>query len=370
MGGTKDSQIIKLASPENQGLPYIESLEISLDTGTSHTKVFHWGIGEGEEDDYEVQRPNRDGVRRQVDVAARLLLQNLVPNTLKRCMLWEPIPLQIWTTLLKSQQHLTEVTIERADNLWMPMIEQNSMILSFMKDVEKLRLYPDCFDSLEMCSQILETCASVKELRIGNRMARTMLPDLMDLSTQLDLFSRTLFGHLMPFGSRPPLNLKFLTLEGFSVRHASDTLFKCIRLSSLRSLDVCYCDGADILFTALGKVDQALSDLKRLSWLAVQARRHEITIFESFLGLPKGLEHLLIDIRDSGCRLDVLPIIKHGRTLETLYISPHEGRALTVDELDEICTNCPRLRQLSVTFPERYMWDLRLTWDWERFLVC
>lgn len=186
---------------------------------------------------------------------------------------------------------------------------------------------------------------------------------------------------MLPLESCTPISLKKLTLDNIDVRYAADTYMKAIDFSVLESLVVGGCAGADAVFSQMSKPHIRPSRLKKIRWFHEEsAEPHALEAFEGLLEALSGLEILHVDLNNIGGLPAPKAIVKHSPTLKILALRsryPRETEEGSLDslrryepeQLDEICTQCTELRQLSVTSPTTYASDPASTSAFNGFLV-
>ena len=129
-----------------------------------------------------------------------------------------------------------------------------------------------------------------------------------------------------------------------------------------------------MIFSQLSKPHLRPSKLKTLRWLQEETNEpHALEAFEGLLEGLSGLEILHIDINNMQALPKPTALAHHGMTLKSLFVRS----ALTntnihtyeTHEFDVICTTCPELRQLSVTFPPTAVSHAVLDSEYKTFLV-
>ncbi len=174
---------------------------------------------------------------------------------------------------------------------------------------------------------------------------------------------QTWFKHMKLAKSYVPMRLKHLTLQEMRLDHAKRTYCKAIDFSTLETLTLKNCSGCWAIFRLMAKnAQQNNLNLKRLSYAAeedIHAKALE-DLLQSF----SGLRQLLIVNRGSRALPATASIVHHGGTLNALLIDCQRfdgavpftykcGVPLcyTADDIKRICSSCPLLRQLGLTFP-------------------
>ena len=206
-------------------------------------------------------------------------------------------------------------------------------------------------------------------------------PDLHDSSTRPGLLFRTIFSHMLPLESCTRLKLSKITMDNVDVRYAADTYMRAIDFSCLESLVIGGCAGADALFSQMSKPHNRPSRLKKLRWFHEEtAEPHALEAFEGLLEGLSGLEILHVDLNNIGGLPKPSAITNHRKTLKVLAIRSRMGppeqpqldslKCYEQAQFDEICTQCPEVRQLSITTPETFVSDPQETTEFRDFLRC
>ena len=282
-----------------------------------------------------------------------------------------------WILLMKKQKRLKAVEIECVDRDFMPELDKNPGLLADLEGATSLHFYPDTLDRLKACQRVAETQTKIHELQLspGFAYARHIPDDLEDSSTRPGLLTRTIFSHMMPFETCTPMVLKKLSIDNTDLRYAADTYMKLIKFSALESLVIGGCRGADAVFAQMSKPHLRPTKLKKIRWFHGDdsTEAHALEAFDGLLGATSALEILHVDIKG----FDELPnpaaIAHHGKTLQVLGIRGRSASSEPVryesDQLDEICTACTKIRQLSITFPATSVSDAHPSSDFKTHLV-
>lgn len=201
--------------------------------------------------------------------------------------------------------------------------------------------------------------------------------DLEDSSTHPGLFTRKIFGHMEPFEtSCAPMILKKLSIDHIDLRYAADTYMKVIRFSALESLLIGGCPGADAMFAQMSKPHVRPTKLKKLRWFHCEneGETHALEAFDGLLETVSGLEILHVDIKSFGGLPSPTAIANQGNTLKILGIRSRNASSSPIKydsyQLDEICTACTELRQLSITFPNTCVSDAKPSTEFKAHQRC
>ena len=291
---------------------------------------------------------------------------------------WEPFSLDNWILLMKKQKRLKAVEIESVDRNFMPELEKNPGLLTNLEGATSLHFYPDTIDRLKACQKVAETQTKFNELQLSSGFAYSgVIPDdLEDSSTRPGLLTRTVFSHMMPFETCTPMILKKLSIDNIDLRYAADTYMKFIKFSALESLVIGGCQGADAVFAQMSKPHLRPSKLKKIRWFHGEdtTETHALEAFDGLLEAISGLQILHVDIKKFSGLPNPTAIAHHGKTLQVLGIRSRTASSnpmrYETEQLDEICTACTELRQLSITFPTTSVSDAHPSSEFKQYLVC
>ncbi len=224
----------------------------------------------------------------------------------------------------------------------------------------------------------METQTKFNELQLSSGFVYTStIPpdDLEDSSTRPGLLTRTVFSHMMPFETCTPMILKKLSIDNVDLRYAADTYMKVIKFSALESFVIGGCRGADTVFAQMSKPHLRPTKLKKIRWFHGEegSETHALEAFDGLLEAITGLEVLHVDIKNFGRLPNPTAIAHHGKTLRTLGIRSRTVSSNPMryesEQLDEICTACTELRQLSITFPTTSVSDAHPSSEFKQALV-
>lgn len=246
-------------------------------------------------------------------------------------------------------------------------LEKNPGLLKNLEGAASLHFYPDNIDRLKACQRVVETQTKFNELQIssGFAYAGSVPDDLEDSSTRPGLLTRSVFSHMMPFETCTPMILKKLSIDNIDLRYAADTYMKFIKFSALESLVIGGCQGAEAVFAQMSKPYLRPKKLKKIRWFHGEETNatHALDAFDGLLEAISGLEVLHVDIIHFRGLPNPTAIAHHGKTLHILGIRSRTESSIPMmyesDQLDEICTACTELRQLSITFPTTSVSDAR-----------
>lgn len=282
-----------------------------------------------------------------------------------------------WVLLMKKQRRLKAMEIESVDRNFMPELEKNPSLLTNQEGATSLHFYPDTIDRLGACQKVVETQTKFNELQLssGFSYAGNIPDDLEDSSTRPGLLTRTIFSHMMPFETCAPMILKKLSIDNVDLRYAADTYMKFIKFSALESLLIGGCQGADTVFAQMSKPHLRPNKLKKIRWFHGEdtMETHALEAFDGLLEAISGLEVLHVDIKNFSGLPNPTAIAHHGKTLHVLGIRSRTASLSLMryenEQLDEICTACPELRQLSITFPSTSVSDAHPSSEFMQALV-
>ena len=298
-----------------------------------------------------------------------------------------------WVLLMKKQKRLKSVEIESVDRNFLPdeshnrpitlhadsrtQLEKNPSLLTDLEGATSVHFYPDTIDQLKACHQVVKTQTKFNELQLSSGFALSgQIPDdLEDTSTRAGLLTRTIFSHMMPFETCTPMILKKLSVDNVDLRYAADTYMKFIKFSALESLVIGGCQGVDAVFSQMSKPHLRPTRLKKIRWFHGEEANepHALEAFDGLLEAINGLEILHVDIKHFNGLPNPTAIAHHGKSLKVLGIrsrtSPYSHMRYESEQLDEICTACTEIRQLSITFPATSVSDAHLSSDFKAHLV-
>ena len=223
----------------------------------------------------------------------------------------------------------------------------------------------------------METQTKFNELQLssGFAYAGQVPDDLEDSSTRPGLLTRTIFSHMMPFETCTPMILKKLSIDNIDLHYAGDTYMKFIKFSALESLVIGGCQGADAVFAQMSKPHLRPTSLKKIRWFHGEetTETYALEAFDGLLEAINGLEILHVDIKHFNGLPSPRAIAHHGKTLQVLCIRSRTAsssyKRYDSDQLDEICTACTELRQLSITFPPTSVSDAHPSSEFKTHLV-
>ncbi|KAI9816522.1 MAG: hypothetical protein M1827_001654 [Pycnora praestabilis] len=371
IGGSGDSQLSAFLGRDNPGLSHIRILEINLDRGPasvspSRSPSPQRGI-RGHPPDRRgsfdrvrvVERPNRDAYR-QAQFTMRLLLDFLPAHILEdfRWNTWEPLSHETFILLCKKQQRLKRLEMNPLDTALMPILEKRPEILSRLDQVKSLQL---CFvnrDSLSICQKVVELNPDIEKLEIilgFDDDDHEALDTLHDSSAGPGLITSTVFSHMLPFDKCKPLKPKEVRLQDLDLRYAADTYLKVIDFRGVENLVVRGCSGADALFAELIKPDHRPATLRKLRVVHREDEQHyAMEAIENFLRMTSGLKGLCIDMTHAKALPKINCITRHSSTLLALIVQVSDRQGdmnYDLEDMEKLCTDCSKLRQLSLAFP-------------------
>ena len=201
------------------------------------------------------------------------------------------------------------------------------------------------------------------------------LADLQDTSIRPGLIFRTIFSHMMPFSDCTPVKATKVTVDNIELRYADRFLMKAVAFQPLEHLSVRACVTSEGLFAQLSQKEQLPSRLKILRWLHKDTiEPHTLNALERLLEQLPALECLHIEL-DTAHRLPESSAISHfGSSLRSLLVRVQDSESTLLryksEEVEQICTKCTGLRELSLAFPQMYLSEPYPLSTWEASLVC
>ena len=242
--------------------------------------------------------------------------------------------------------------------------------------ISSLSLFATSLDVLQAFQIALEAHPNVKKLVLTSKWTSRdeSFPDLQDTSIRPGLIFRTIFSHMMPFSECTPVKATKITIENIELRYADRFLMKAVAFQSLGDLNVRACVAAEGLFSQLSQKEQLPSHLKVLRWFHKDTiEAHTLNALERLLEQLPALECLEIDL-DAAHRLPKSSAISHlGSSLRSLLVRVHDSESTLLEykseEVDEICTKCTGLRELSLALPHMHISEPYPLLTWEGFLV-
>ena len=244
VGGPQDLRLSAMLAPGNPGIRHIREVYlrlgntsvfppspgVSLSTKprirtekaviTEKTRRYH---SDDSSEDEEIEE-NVIIPARQAQFTVRLLLDFLPANQLEifSWQTWENFTVGNFILLCKKQKRLTQLEIGPMEQLLDPLLEAQPAIFDGLTELVSIDIYPESLDRLKAGQKLLKAKPKVETLCVSAgfeyNQESDIPPDLQDLSTRPGLLTRTLFSHLMPFGSIERLNLTALDLDTIDLR--------------------------------------------------------------------------------------------------------------------------------------------------------
>jgi hypothetical protein len=343
LGSPLDNRLGSMLNPRNIGLPYIRKLDLYLASVLDACN--------------QVQ---------QAMFACRILLELLPENILEKFS-WHPWAtfsmdnLQLLYRKQKRLQWLEGIALDRDP---MPELEKMQNVESIFSETRRLGLYPDNREVLNFCGWLLKNSPKVEKITLhtnfDDELGEPTIPyrELNDTAAGPGLVTRTIFGHMAPFTNCKPMALKDLCLQKVNLRYAADTYCRVIDFTTIKSLKIFLCSGADTLFAEMSKSSKLPEKLEILEFKHDDnAEGDAMTALDAFLPLVTGIKELTLDIWKSKVLPSPSGITRHGKTLLALNVHGG-GESCEDDELvydlehfQQICKGCPNLEQLSAAFP-------------------
>jgi hypothetical protein len=237
------------------------------------------------------------------------------------------------------------------------------------KNCQKLAIYPDSLSTLELGQFLLSKMSVLEELILFTNFPHGPIHytprEINDSPTGPGLLNRIMFSHLLPFDkpTDPPFaHLRSLRLIDVGLRHCADTYGRLVDFTQVEALRIVKCAGADALFSLLCKSAHLPRKLRCLEFQHVDNPDNDaLTAIDDFLCLVEGIEDLYIDLTGVKSMPNVDGIIKHGKTLDVLFI--HASQNLTDEhvwaneDFHRLCSTVTKLRQISCAWPDQHTED-------------
>lgn len=266
--------------------------------------------------------------------------------------------------LYKKQKNMKWLEGISLDRNVLPELEKDTSFEGIFDNVRKLGLYPDSKDVLDMCAALVKRSKKLDKITLHasfeDDMDRPTISsrELNDSATGPGLITSSIFGHLMPFETCIPLNLRDFTLQKVNLRYAADTYCHFINFRNMKALRIFGCSGADSLFAQLCKATKLPECLETLEFKHDDNPENDgLSALDGFLTLVSGIKVLTLDI----CYAKQMPaaagIIRHCNTLKEVNIHASRGDGeeeeliYDFEDFESICKACTSIEQLSVAFP-------------------
>jgi hypothetical protein len=266
--------------------------------------------------------------------------------------------------LYKKQKNMKWLEGISLDRNILPELEKETSFEGIFDNVRKLGLYPDSKDVLDMCAALVKRSKKLDKITLHasfeDDMDRPTISsrELNDSATGPGLITSSIFGHLMPFETCIPLNLRDFTLQKVNLRYAADTYCQFINFRNMKALRIFGCSGADSLFAQLCKATKLPECLETLEFKHDDNPENDgLSALDGFLTLVSGIKVLTLDM----CYAKQMPaaagIIRHGNTLKEVNIHASRGDGeeeeliYDFEDFENICKACTSIEQLSVAFP-------------------
>jgi hypothetical protein len=263
----------------------------------------------------------------------------------------------------KRLQWLTAFRLEGVDTVEKLEARASEHVYLY-KNCQKLAIYPDSLSTLELGQFLLSKMSVLEELIVFTNFPHGPIHytprELNDSPTGPGLLNRIMFSHLLPFDklTDPPFaHLRSLRLIDVGLRHCADTYGRLVDFTQVEALRIVKCAGADALFSLLCKSAHLPRKLRCLEFQHVDNSDNDaLTAIDDFLCLVEGIEDLYIDLTGVNSMPNVDGIIKHGKTLDVLFI--HTSQNLTDEhvwaneDFHRLCSTVTKLRQISCAWPD------------------
>ncbi|KAF1985842.1 hypothetical protein K402DRAFT_421767 [Aulographum hederae CBS 113979] len=342
VGSPTDSKLTSFINPRNIGLPHIRKLDL-----------------------YLADVMDKCNQLTQANFAIRMILEFLPEDILEKFSWhpWSAFSADNLLLLYKKQKRMKWMEAIAMDRNVIPEINKLPNLDKAFENVRKLGLYPDSREVLDLCQLLMKNTSKVEKIVLhasfDDEHDRTVSSrELNDSSTAPGLITSTIFGHLQPFESCTPLQLRDLTLQKINLRYAADTYCKFVDFRSIKALRIFGCSGADSMFAELSKSTKLPERLETLEIKHDDNQENDtLNALDGFLCLVSGIKVLTMDI----CYAKALPssagITRHSRTLQELNVHASRGDGeeeelvYEYDQFEKICTECTQIEQLCAAFP-------------------
>ena len=263
------------------------------------------------------------------------------------------------------------------DRPYTSILTQLPNIMGAFPRISSLSLFATSLDVLQAFQIALQAHPNVKELVFVSKWTAgdESFADLQDTSIRPGLIFRTISSHMMPFSDCTPVKATKVTIDNVELRYADRFLMKAVAFQSLEYLSIRACVASEGLFAQLSQKEQLPSRLKILRWLHKDTiEPHTLNALERLLEQLPALECLHIEL-DAAHRLPESSAISHfGSSLRSLLVRAHDSESTLLkynsEEVEQICTKCTGLRELSLTFPQMCLSEPFPLSTWEASLVC
>lgn len=342
VGSPSDTKLSAFLNPKNIGLPHVRKLDL-----------------------YLADVMDKCNQLQQAHFAIRMILEFLPENILEKFSWhpWSPFSGDNLLLLYKKQKRMKWLEGIALDKDILLEMEKLPDFDSVFQNTRKLGLYPDSQEVLNFCHMLLKKSPKVEKITLHASFEESDSPipsrELNDSSTRPGLITSTMFSHMQPFNKCTPLALREVTLQKINLRYAADTYCKIIDFTTVKSLRVFACSGADALFAELSRSTKLPEKLETLEFKHDDnAENDALNALDGFLCLVSGIKILTIDITFVKSLPAPAGISRHGRTLKELNV--HATRMDDNDEelvydftsFQQICKDCTLLEQLSAGFPQ------------------
>lgn len=344
VGSPQDTRLASFLNPKNIGLPHIRKLDLYMANVLDKCNQEH-----------------------QANFAIRMILELLPENILEKFSWhpWSPFSGDNLILLYKKQKRMKWMESIALDRNVLEDLEKFPDLDKVFENVRKIGLYPDSREVLDFCNFLLKHTPSTKlekiTLHASFDEADSPIPEreLYDSATSPGLITRTMFSHMQPFAKCKPLALKEVTLQKLKLRYAAETYCHLIDFSTVKSIRVFGCAGADALFAQLSKSTTLPAVLETLEVKHDDNTEGDgLGALDGFLCLVSGIKTLTLDVTYSKTLPATAGIVRHSKTLRQLNVHASTGLDSVDEELvyeyssfSQICKDCTLLEQVSVAFP-------------------
>ncbi|KAF2878124.1 hypothetical protein BDV95DRAFT_624683 [Massariosphaeria phaeospora] len=339
IGSPGDSRLGAFLNPKNAGLQHVRKLDLYL--ADMMDKCTH-----------QLQ---------QASFAMRMILELLPEDILEKFSWhpWSPFSGDNLVLLYKKQKRMKWMEGIAVDDVVLDQLQQIPNFDKVFENVKKLGLYPDSREVLDYCHFLLKNSPKIEKLTLhasfdgGDHSLSER--ELNDSVTGPGLITSVIFSDFMPFEKCTPMVLKDITLQKINLRYAATTYCHLIKFSTVRSLRLFNCAGADALLAELCKSTHLPDKLETLEFKHKDNEENDgLNTLDGFMCLVSGIKVLTIDITNTKTLPAAAGIIRHGKTLKSLNVHASQSgdeHIFDYAAFKDICEGCPGLEQISAGFP-------------------
>jgi len=267
---------------------------------------------------------------------------------------------------MKRQRRLKHAEVgamghEEGKDSLLEKFNENPGLYNSVTTVDSIIINPDCIKCCNAARMMMEKSKSITRLALS----AATLPEgntswLNDDNTVSDPLFMATFKHLREPVIRQ-MNLTELVLEKIDMSHCRRTYCTVMDFESLKKLTVKDCNRADLFLDAVVNPGIGLpAQVKEFTVAHTEGEgeRFMVPAVDRFLGFTKGLVSLHVRITNEGILPAIGTILRHGDTLEQLYVSIWRGGTeggkykswSKKEDLSRLFRGLPKLKQLALPF--------------------